>query len=233
MPGDDVLPGAREPVQRAVAFDQLGEVVQDRKRAASLHMSIEVRRVGREHHVPAARGDADALQPLGVAADTVDGHARRDLVVAVVKRDAAREYPLHHARDIVRFERVADHVMAHVAPGRILHLRVLKMEARVVEQLCIAAVVVMHMRDDDVAHIGMCDAERLEPALDRVHDRAAGLRGHLDAEPGIDDEDSVLADHRPPEIVERHIRRLVQIRADEVAERPAVQLGVFHRIDFV
>ena len=71
--------------------------------ARLVEMRIEMDRVGRDHHVTAARLDAHALQPFRMPADMMHGDARRNLVGAVVKRDASGVDVAHHRDDVVLF----------------------------------------------------------------------------------------------------------------------------------
>ena len=90
-----------------------------------------------------------ALQALGVAADMVDGDARLDLILAVVKGGAPGEHLAHHGDDVVDFERQLQRRMAHAAAGSIGHLDVLQVIVRPREKIVIADMVVMQVADDD------------------------------------------------------------------------------------
>src|SRR5690349_8652028 len=70
--GHHVAGRARELLERRVALDDLTDIVGDRKHAAAVDMGVEMRRIGREHHVAAPGLHAYALQSLGMAADVVD-----------------------------------------------------------------------------------------------------------------------------------------------------------------
>ena len=85
-----------------------------------------------------------------MAADPVHGHVGRDLAFAGVEGDALAIDVAHHLRDMLDREGMTQESVAHAAPGRIGHLAILQVEARVGETVEIAGVVVMQMGDDDV-----------------------------------------------------------------------------------
>ena len=59
----------RQLLDRRIAFQHVADVVGNGKHSASFDMRVEMRRVGRDHHVAAFGLDPHALQALGVAAD--------------------------------------------------------------------------------------------------------------------------------------------------------------------
>src|SRR6266571_4573583 len=83
--GHDVVHGSRELLERLVAVDHLAGAVDDGKYPALLDVGIEMGRIRREHDRAAPGFYPDALQPLRVPADPVNGDARFDLGGAVVE----------------------------------------------------------------------------------------------------------------------------------------------------
>lgn len=53
------------------------------------------------------------------------------------------------------------HLMTHAAAGRIGHLGILDVIARIGEEIVIARVIPMHMRRDDVVDLIRCNTKRL------------------------------------------------------------------------
>ena len=168
-----------------------------------------------------------------MAADLVHRDAGRELVGAVVKLHAACEHAVHHARDVVGLERVVDLVVAHAPARDVLHLGVLHVEARVRKQRAVAAVVVVHVRDDDVLDVRVADADGREPFLDGVHDLALALLRHRRIEPRVDDERTAVADDGPDVVVERHVPVLVRVAVDEIAPGLAADVSVLDREDLI
>ena len=168
-----------------------------------------------------------------MAADLVHRDAGRELVRAVVKLHAACEHAMHHARDVVGLERVVDLVVAHAAARHVLHLGVLHVEARVREQRAVAAMVVVHVSDDDVFDVGVANADGLEPFFDGVHDLAIAFLRHRGVEARVDDDRAAAADDGPHVIVERHVPVLVRIAVDEIAPGLAADVRVLDREDLV
>src|ERR1700743_2203524 len=105
---------------------------------------------------------------------------------------------------------------AHEAAGGVAHLTLLKVEARLREQVEIAGVVIMQMGDDDVTNSVRADAKARQ-SLRRVElDLAVSHRGLFGIETGIDEDIAAAAADQPDEIVEIGGRRLVRVRRDEV-----------------
>src|SRR5260370_42616463 len=111
-------------------------------------MGIEMGGVGGENH-PAARGDdADGLKPRRVDAEMMERETWRQLGIAVMEADATLIDLAHQTDDVVDGIGLAERAMRHVAPGGIGHLAVLEMEMRFREEVEIADVVVVEMRQD-------------------------------------------------------------------------------------
>ena len=103
--------------------------------------------------------DAHCLQASGVAADMDQLDTGRELGIAVVELDASPVYAAHDVENVVHIVGVAHHVKRHVAPGGILQLLLLQVQARVGQQVNVAGMVVVQMRDDHVPHVVGRDAK--------------------------------------------------------------------------
>ena len=79
----------------------VADIVDDRKRAALLQVGVVMRRVRRQHHRPARGLDPHHLQAIGMAADAMHRHARRDLAIAGMEGDALAIDMAHHRRDVL------------------------------------------------------------------------------------------------------------------------------------
>jgi hypothetical protein len=153
------------------------------------------------------------------------GHARHDLVLAVVKRGAPRKNLTHHGDDVVGLERHAQYLVAHAAAGRIGHLAILQVIARLREQVVIAAMVVVQMADDDGCDRFRRDAERQQPIAHRLDHLALAPLPHGLVEAGIDHDGAGRPDDGPDEVVER-LQHVMQIAVDEIRRRPARVVAV-------
>jgi hypothetical protein len=142
------------------------------KRIAGLDVGIEMDCVRGHHHPAAPRVHAHELQAVAVAADQVQADPRGEFVVAVVERHAPAIDLPHHAHDVLDVERHPQPRVAHVASGGIRHLPVLEMKAGAREDLEVADVIVMQMRDDHVLDPGGVDVERGEALARVAEDRA-------------------------------------------------------------
>ena len=91
------------------------------------------------------------------------------------KRDAAGEHLAHHRDHVVLFVGEAELLVAHAAAGAVVHLLVLHVVAGARKQIDVAAVVVVHVADDDVLDLVGIDAEPLQALADRRDDGAAAL----------------------------------------------------------
>jgi hypothetical protein len=191
-----------------------------------------MRRVGRDHHVAAFGLDPHALQALGVAADPMHRDAGGDLTGAVMKFNPACEHLAHHGDHVVHFEREPQRRMAHTTPGRITHLGLLQMIASAREQLVVAGMVVVQVRDDDVLDRLWVDPDRLQPLTDRIRDQALALLRHGLVEASIDDKGTVRADDRPDKVIER-LQHIVRVAADEILRRFAIVVPIADRVDIM
>jgi hypothetical protein len=99
--GDDAVGMAGEPLDGFPACAHLSDIVDDRKRAAAMHVGVIVRSIRRQHHRAAGGLDPHYLQAVGMAADTMQCHARRDLALAGMKSDALAEDVAHHQRHML------------------------------------------------------------------------------------------------------------------------------------
>ncbi len=215
-----------------MAFEHVGDVVDDREAAALFEMGVEMRGVRSQHDPAAPRHHPQRLQAHGVAADEMQPQTGRDLLGTVVEAHAAGEQPPHHAGDVVGHEAVAKVVVDHAAAGAELHLAVLDVECRVRKQVEIAGMVVVHVGDDYVLDLRRIDTEPCEAVGGRAQQFAPAQPCLLGAEAGIDYERAAAAAHRPDEIIERH-RRIVRIATEEVLSGTAVVPRIADGVDFV
>ncbi len=185
-----------------------------------------MRGVAGQHERAAVGLDADHLQAGAVAADLVQAQPLFEFGIAVMEDDTLGIDRTHHPHDILDVEGVADAGLAHVPAGREAHLRLLKVEAGLREEIEIAGMVIVEMRDDHVLHRPGIDAELAQCGLDGADQGAATLGSALWGEAGVDHDDPPAAPHDPDEIVHGH-GRVVRIgRADEVLEGPALMHGI-------
>ena len=131
-------------------------------------------------------------------------------------------------------KRMAQHAVAHAAPGRVAHLAVLQMEACVREAVEIAGVVVMQMGDDDVADSDGLDTEALK-RIHRIERQLAGARlGFFRVEAGVDQDVAPAAPDQPDEIIQILRRGVMRIGGQEVhVGRARRHGGVAQGVDFV
>ncbi len=118
----------------------------------------------------------------------VDGHAGHDLVLAVVKCDAAGKYLADHRDHVVHLERQTQRRVTHQAAGGIGHLAILQVIASARKKIIVADVVVMHVADDDGLHAAGIHAERLQSFPDRLDHFALAPRSHRGVEAGVEND---------------------------------------------
>jgi hypothetical protein len=87
-----------------------------------------------------------------VSADVVHTQTRRDIFVPVVKYHASGEKPADHRSNVLCIEWPTSERVRHVPSRAELHFAILNVVTRNWKQFMVAAMVVMHMRDDDVFH---------------------------------------------------------------------------------
>lgn len=140
----------------------------------------------------------------------------------------------HHLRDVLDRERMSQQSVAHAAAGRVSHLALLKMEARVRKTIEIAGMVVMQMRHDDVANRRRLDAKALQ-RIDRIERQLARACARLlGIEAGIDQDVAAAAADQPDEVVEVLRRAVMRIRRQEVHAGSARRHGrIAQCVDFV
>ena len=228
MAGHDVLRRIRQPAQGIVALEHVAQVEDRREAAPGFHVLVVVGRVRRKHHPAALCVHAHGLQPRGVPADVMQADAGGEILGSSVERDAALEQHPHHPDHVLRLERVGKARVAHVAPGDVAHLVILYMEHRVGEVEEGPDVVVVHVRDDDLAHRVGLDAEQRQSLLGRAQKLALAPGRGLGGEAGIHHDHSLPVADQPHEIIHRH-RRVVGIAADEMLVAPRVAARVTDR----
>src|SRR5262249_31477172 len=133
----------------------------------------------------------------------MNGDAGGDVTDAVVKHRAAREHFAHHRYQIFDLERRPQRLVAHAAAGSVSHFAVLQMIARLRKQIVIAAMVVMHVADDDGFDGFGGDAERLQPVAHWLDHFTLAFFAHRLVETGVDYDGSGRTDGRPDKEIER------------------------------
>ena len=193
-----------------------------------------MRGIRRQHNRPARGFHAHHLQSVGMAADAMHRHPGRDLAVAGVEGDALAIDMADHGGDVLDRERMPQHAVAHAAPGRVAHLAVLQVKARVGEAIEIAGVVVVQMGDDDVLDAGGGNAEIFQ-RVDRIEGELAGARlGLFGVEAGVDQDVATAAAHQPDEIIEIRCRGLMRIGGQKIHVGGARRHGcIAQRVDLV
>jgi len=112
------------------------------------------------------------------------------------------------------------------------HFVILDVKARFGKQFQIAAMVVMHMADDDVFHIAGRNANGSQ-AFHRVGQKFASPTGaHFRFKASIEDVCSARTDNGPDEIIQRH-GSVMGIAANEVGGRITLQMAIADRINLV
>src|SRR5262245_42894636 len=97
----------------------------------------------------------------------------------------------------------------------------------------VAAVVIVHVRDDHVAHASQINADHGQTLARAAQYLAAALLAHRAVEAGINDIGLVLPDDCPDEIVDRH-EPVVRIATEKVlGSTTLAMMGVTHGIDLV
>ena len=109
-------------------------------------------RHGEHHKVAVVTGSA-----LNIGRATALALARDGFRVMVTARSSADDC----ARTAAMIRR-AQPAVAHAPSGAVRHLDVLQMVARVREQIVVAAMVVVHVRQDHVAHVSRLDTDRFQ-----------------------------------------------------------------------
>ena len=169
-----------------------------------------------------------------MAANAMHGDTRRNFAVTGMEGDTFAIDVAHHQRDVLDRERMAQHAVAHAAAGRIAHLLVLQMEARIGEAVEIAGVVVMQMGDDDVLDALGGDAEASQHVDRVVRQLAAAQPGLFRVESRVDQDVAAVAADQPDEIIEVLRGCFMGIGQEKVQMRRAGRHGrVAERVDFV
>src|SRR6478735_11548227 len=99
--GNEAIGVAGEPLDDFPTLRHIADVVDDRERAALLQIGVVMRGVRGEHHRPARGLDPHHLQAVGMAADAMHRHTRRDFAVAGMEGDALAIDVAHHRRDML------------------------------------------------------------------------------------------------------------------------------------
>ncbi len=221
VPGDAAVGLAGEALDDFPAQAHVADIVDDRKRAAAMHVGVIMRSIRRQHHRSPRGFDPHHLQAVGMAADPMQRDAGRDLAVAGMERHPLAEDMAHHQRDMLHRKRMPQRPKTHAAPGGVAHLAILQMKSRVRKQIEIAGVVIMQMSDDDVLdRIGQYAEARQR--LDRVERQLAVSQLRLcRIEAGIDQDIAAVAPDQPDEVIEVLRGGLMRIRQQKIQLRRA------------
>lgn len=167
----DYMVGAVGKTRNTIVSRQhVGNGKHDRERRRTFHVFKEMRGVGREHDPSSPRSYTNALQAHRVAAKQVHGDTRGDFSIAVMKHDSSLEClsdeVAHMVWSVCRGERRTRHVRARCKA----HLALLQVEVGLAEMFDRAGMIVMKVRDDDVANLGTVDPEHRQSVPGRpVH----------------------------------------------------------------
>src|SRR5262249_22622010 len=113
--------------------------------------------------------------------------ARSEFVDPVVKLQAAAEQAPHHRAHVLGLKDLPYRGVTHMPAGDIGHLAILEMKGRVWEQVMIAAVVVVHVRDDHVMYMPRLDADHSQTLARAAQYLATSFLAHGAVETGVDD----------------------------------------------
>jgi hypothetical protein len=150
-----------------------------------------------------------------------------------VKHDTARVHVANHLAHMIGRERIAQMVVAHARSRGVGHLGSLQVEAGVGEGAKRAGMIVVQVRDDQLADVSRRDAEHLERCSRRAGDLPSALCPLGFVEAAVDQQGAVgVADH-PDEIVDR-VRKIVVVGGNEAFEAATVgELAVLDGQDLV
>src|SRR6516164_7772809 len=136
----------------------------------------------------------------------------------VMEDGAASEDLAHHSEHVIGLERRSERLVAHAASGRVGHLTILQMIARIRTKIVIAAMVVMEVADNDACHLLRRDAKRGQSVAHRLDQFALAAAAHSLIEAGIDKDRSRWPDDCPDIEVE-WLQHVVRVAADEILRR--------------
>ena len=230
--GDDVVGGIGQPVERVVAFEHFGDVIDHGERPALLKVCVQMRSVGGHHDPSAFCPDACDLQAGRMPSDAMHSESGRQFRIALVEHGFAGEDVLHHGDNVADVEGRAQRRMTHAPASAVCHLAILQMKARIRETIEIAGVIVMQMGQDDVGHVGCIDADRRQRIRRVAQQVALPSCGRLLRESGVDQPGAVFTAEHPDEVIEVGTE-FVRIGQDEALARMAVsQMSVLEGDDF-
>src|SRR5215472_17096363 len=191
-----------------------------------------MRRVRCKHN-PAAPGPyTQDLQSRRLAAHSVKSDSRHQLGVTLVKYGLLGINKPHHIEGVVQIEGRAQGLMAHAPAGGERHRVILQVKARPRKAAEIAGVVVVHVRDDDVAYVWRIHPQNPQGFRRATQPFALSTLGCLFAKSCIDDETTVVAAHDPHKIVEIG-GELMWVGQNEIfARMPIPETGVANSENF-
>jgi len=122
--------------------------------------------------------------------------------------------------------------MTHARSRHESHLRRLYVKGRVLEPLHAAGMVVVHMRDHDIAYRRWIDAHHQE-AFRRVPEYGATPQStFVFGVAGIDQDQPVAGPEKPKEIVHVVGARMIIVQDEGILTRAGITIRVFDRIGF-
>jgi hypothetical protein len=119
-----------------------------------------------------------------------------------------------------------------VPAGRVVHLKVLQVQGRRREEIEIADMVVVQMRNHHVLDRARIAAEKSQSLGRTTNVIPLSLGGHGCRKTGIDDDFAALAANQPDEVIERH-RAVVRVATDKVLGFAPRVMRVLDRVDLV
>ena len=164
---NDVIRPVRERLQYVVAFQHVGHVHDERKRAAAAYVRPEMSGIRRQHDPAARRRHAHHLQTAGMAADQMQRNPWGDFRRAAMETHTTFVDAADRRDHIVHLEWIPKDRVTHAAARAEFHLRVLDMKCRRREQVDAAGMVEMHVGEHHIADVGRFNADRPEHVLDR------------------------------------------------------------------
>src|SRR5260221_6337507 len=164
---NDVLRRTSERLDGRKGVEVGRDIVHDRKWPPLKPISVEMRRIRRQHHPAALCVYAHDLQAARMAADAVQCYARRQLGSSFVINHATGKQLADHGLHIAHLIGRTHDGVAHCAAGAESHLVGLQVVTGARKQLVVARVIVVHVADEDIVHLRRIDPRGRKPRFDR------------------------------------------------------------------
>jgi len=166
-----------------------------------------------------------------VAADPVKCETWDEFGVTIVEYGSFRIDQTHHLERVVEVERRAQRLVAHAPARRKSYFTILQMETRARKTVEISRVIVMQVRENDIAHLGSVQAEQAQRFGRAAQPFALSASRCLLAETRVHHERAIAAAHDPHEVVEIG-GEFVRISEDKILSRMAIaKMRVANRED--